>query len=413
MASVQFTVAHGTTFTVSAEDAERVSQHKWVLWGQYLYCNELSLCLHQFIMGHRPDDVPDNYVIDHANRDKLDARRSNLRWVSRSFNLWNFKRITEGPYRGVQRDSNNNKWQARFRGGFMGAFHDAREAFVAYATAAIREWGSWASQSDLLVGPGLLTQKEARALQQLAQAEPKVKRVLPKGVYPQHQKYIAVFKKQTLGRFATIAEAECKYIQTVQRFHEEEWAKHWQKPVPLNEHGQAEIQLSGQLGNGMVTVVPPCLYHVLSFTSSWSLNGKYVKGRWRGEAVQLHVIVYQLLHPTYIPSPDRTIDHINHDGLAAGAKTTKMHPGHRGANHPVKRLEDGVVEITSMNHGFAVDNAALPDSVEETHVSLFDGSNCGIAVKGKRAFGVQYHPEASPGPMDSFYLFERFVEMLG
>jgi carbamoyl-phosphate synthase small subunit len=99
--------------------------------------------------------------------------------------------------------------------------------------------------------------------------------------------------------------------------------------------------------------------------------------------------------------------------LAAGAKTTKMHQGHRGANHPVKRLADGVVEITSMNHGFAVDGASLPEGVEETHVSLFDGSNCGIAVKGKRAFGVQYHPEASPGPMDSFYLFERFVGMLG
>jgi carbamoyl-phosphate synthase small subunit len=99
--------------------------------------------------------------------------------------------------------------------------------------------------------------------------------------------------------------------------------------------------------------------------------------------------------------------------LAAGAKTIKMHQGHRGANHPVKRLEDGVVEITSMNHGFAVDNASLPAGVVETHVSLFDGSNCGIAVKGKRAFGVQYHPEASPGPMDSFYLFERFVGMLG
>ncbi len=100
-------------------------------------------------------------------------------------------------------------------------------------------------------------------------------------------------------------------------------------------------------------------------------------------------------------------------GLAAGARTSKMHQGHRGANHPVKRLEDGVVEITSMNHGFAVDNSSLPESVEETHVSLFDGSNCGIRIKGKKAFGVQYHPEASPGPMDSFYLFERFVGMLG
>lgn len=101
--------------------------------------------------------------------------------------------------------------------------------------------------------------------------------------------------------------------------------------------------------------------------------------------------------------------------LAAGARTTKMHQGHRGANHPVKRMEDGVVEITSMNHGFAVDNApgALGENVIETHVSLFDGSNCGIAVKGKRAFGVQYHPEASPGPQDSFYLFEKFVASLG
>jgi carbamoyl-phosphate synthase small subunit len=95
--------------------------------------------------------------------------------------------------------------------------------------------------------------------------------------------------------------------------------------------------------------------------------------------------------------------------LAAGAKTIKMHQGHRGANHPVKRLEDNVVEITSMNHGFAVDNTTLPAEVEETHVSLFDGSNCGIAVTGKRAFSVQYHPEASPGPMDSFYLFEKFI----
>lgn len=100
-------------------------------------------------------------------------------------------------------------------------------------------------------------------------------------------------------------------------------------------------------------------------------------------------------------------------GLAAGAQTSKMHQGHRGANHPVKRLADGVVEITSMNHGFAVDNQTLPDTVEETHVSLFDGSNCGIAIKGKRAFGVQYHPEASPGPQDSFYLFDKFVGMLG
>ncbi len=99
-------------------------------------------------------------------------------------------------------------------------------------------------------------------------------------------------------------------------------------------------------------------------------------------------------------------------GLAVGAKTIKMHQGHRGANHPVKRLSDGLVEITSMNHGFAVDADTLPANVRTTHVSLFDGSNCGIELTDKNAFSVQYHPEASPGPQDSFYLFQRFVDGL-
>jgi carbamoyl-phosphate synthase small subunit len=95
--------------------------------------------------------------------------------------------------------------------------------------------------------------------------------------------------------------------------------------------------------------------------------------------------------------------------LAVGGMTSKMFQGHRGANHPVKRLADGRVEITSMNHGFAVEREGMPDHVRETHVSLFDGSNCGIELTDRPAFSVQYHPEASPGPQDSFYLFEKFV----
>jgi carbamoyl-phosphate synthase small subunit len=99
-------------------------------------------------------------------------------------------------------------------------------------------------------------------------------------------------------------------------------------------------------------------------------------------------------------------------GLAVGARTYKMHQGHRGANHPVKRNDDGRVEITSMNHGFAVDSESLPANVEPTHVSLFDGSLAGLRLTDKPAFSVQYHPEASPGPQDSHYLFQQFVGQL-
>jgi carbamoyl-phosphate synthase small subunit len=99
-------------------------------------------------------------------------------------------------------------------------------------------------------------------------------------------------------------------------------------------------------------------------------------------------------------------------GLALGGRTVKMHQGHHGANHPVQDKTTGKVEIVSMNHGFAVDPESLPKTAVETHVSLFDGSNCGIALTDRPAFSVQYHPEASPGPRDSHYLFDRFVKLM-
>lgn len=98
--------------------------------------------------------------------------------------------------------------------------------------------------------------------------------------------------------------------------------------------------------------------------------------------------------------------------LALGALTTKMDQGHHGANHPVKDLTTGKVEIVSMNHGFTVDRASLPAGVVETHISLFDGTNAGIALEGQKVFSVQHHPEASPGPTDSLYIFDRFAELM-
>jgi carbamoyl-phosphate synthase small subunit len=98
--------------------------------------------------------------------------------------------------------------------------------------------------------------------------------------------------------------------------------------------------------------------------------------------------------------------------LALGAQTLKMEQGHHGANHPVKDLTTGKVEIVSMNHGFTVDRDSLPKGIEETHVSLFDGTNAGLQLEGRPVFSVQHHPEASPGPTDSLYLFERFAGMM-
>jgi carbamoyl-phosphate synthase small subunit len=119
-------------------------------------------------------------------------------------------------------------------------------------------------------------------------------------------------------------------------------------------------------------------------------------------------MIQEVLERTEIPIFGICLGH-QMMALALGAKTVKMNHGHHGANHPVKDLETGKVEITSMNHGFTVDSQTLPEGVIETHVSLFDGSNCGIRLDARPVFSVQYHPEASPGPQDSYYLFERFV----
>ena len=119
-------------------------------------------------------------------------------------------------------------------------------------------------------------------------------------------------------------------------------------------------------------------------------------------------VIQHLLENTELPMFGICLGH-QMLALALGAKTIKMNHGHHGANHPVKEHSSGKVEITSMNHGFAVDAQTLPDGVEETHVSLFDGSNCGIKMSDRPVFSVQHHPEASPGPQDSFYLFNQFV----
>jgi carbamoyl-phosphate synthase small subunit len=122
-------------------------------------------------------------------------------------------------------------------------------------------------------------------------------------------------------------------------------------------------------------------------------------------------MIQQILDTTDLPIFGICLGH-QMLALALGAQTIKMNHGHHGANHPVKDLDSGKVEITSMNHGFAVDSQTLPEDVVETHVSLFDGSNCGLRLRDRAVFSVQHHPEASPGPQDSFYLFESFASSM-
>lgn len=122
-------------------------------------------------------------------------------------------------------------------------------------------------------------------------------------------------------------------------------------------------------------------------------------------------MIQQVLSDTALPVFGICLGH-QMLALALGAQTIKMNHGHHGANHPVKDHDTGKVEITSMNHGFAVDAQTLPGGVVETHTSLFDGSNCGIRLKDRPVWSVQHHPEASPGPQDSYYLFERFAKAM-
>ena len=122
-------------------------------------------------------------------------------------------------------------------------------------------------------------------------------------------------------------------------------------------------------------------------------------------------VLSQILYETSIPVFGICLGH-QLLGLALGGKTIKMPFGHHGANHPVKEIKSGKVEITSMNHGFAIDSQSLSKEVAQTHISLFDGSNCGIEILNRNAFSVQFHPEAGPGPKDSYYLFRKFIDVI-
>lgn len=326
---------------LSEEDVDKVMQHSWGMWGPYPYCKKLGLKLHQYIMGPRPTDLPDNYIIDHINRVKVDASRENLRWVSPSFNAWNVITASRTGYLGVRWMSQMDKWRVTFRGRHVGYFEDARDGFVHYATEAVREWPLWAPTSDLLVGPGLLSHEEMCIIQAtMTPSTDQGVRVLPRGVDQIFNgSYQARLHSKYLGLFSTVEEAYGAYCQAKDMYDKALWDKHYQKAIPRDDKGNAVIHLTGKRGQGLMTFVPEELYHVLTFQRSWWLKDGYPVAKWSGQSVALHIMVYRLLHPTYIAVNGGSIDHINHDEFDNTA--ANLRPANQSLQNRNKRKKLG------------------------------------------------------------------------
>ncbi len=317
MDTVEITISSGDVITVSDVDYDRVIQYRWHMWGDYPFSVELHMTLHKFILGLRPADVPANYVVDHVNRKTKNSSRPNLRWVSPSFNVYNRVVITSNPYRGIKRSG--DKWVARLSHEHIGTYDTARQAFMAHAAAAVRKWPLWAPTSDILVGPGLLSAREMQQIQEDV-GEPRQERLLPTGVLwhcgtSQHPALRARYKKKWMGPFDTVEEAQTAYILKAREDYDKRWAVHCRLTVPLNGDGDAVIFVSGPKGSGRVALVPPELYHILTFEHSWCTSGNYIMTAWNGHSRNLHEVVYRLLNPCYCQKPGITIDHVNHDEL--------------------------------------------------------------------------------------------------
>lgn len=320
MQTVQIPIEGGVFVTVSAEDESRVAQHRWHCWGKYPRCPALNMSLHHFILGQRPDDVPEDFVADHANRNTMDASRPNLRWVSVSFNMWNHAaKPRKSCFRGVQWEARTAKWVVQFKHRTIGAWQDEREAFVAYAGAVIREWPLWAPSSDWLVGDGLLTGDEVRLLVEAADVEmPSTSQgELPRGVKRMGEKFVVSFKRKWHGVFATQDVAEAVYNNLALDHRSRSWDEHVRQPIPRDDDGNAIIPLGGQEGVGKVALVPDELFHVLTWEHSWTLaNTGYPVCNWGNDRlVQMHVMVFRLLHPFYVRNSHLSIDHIDRNQL--------------------------------------------------------------------------------------------------
>ena len=292
---------------ISRCDYDIILKQHWSIRSHYLFSPELAISMHQLIIGPRPDDVPDDWVIDHIDRNKNRNSRSNLRWVSRDFNSWNTDVRGVSRFKGVSFNKKSGKWLAQLVKKY-GHYNTEREAAKVVAREAIRKWPLWAKTSDLLFGEGLLTQADLQDIQTELQTDMQVikpQRDLPVGVHQSRSgKYIVVFRGQFHKTYDTISDAEDAYKAAQKRAEDEERTVHWEKEITRNKDGVAIIKLN----HDQVALVDDELWYALTFKRSWYFANGYACGN----GPRLHQVVYQLLNPTYIPSKEFSIDHKNY-----------------------------------------------------------------------------------------------------
>lgn len=306
----------GGEAVISACDYDRVMKYTWRTW-KYLFCTELNMSLHQFIIGPRPVGIPDDWVIDHSNRKPNDASQPNLRWVTQQFNNFNRakKENTSSPFVGVTYRAQRFKWEATLAGKYLGKYRDERDAAKAVAKEAIKLWGSWASESDLLIGPDLLTLKEISEIKEEITRESevperKITRSLPKGVQLINGSVLfqAKYAQFQIGKYTTAEEASAAYQKYVKKMKEDKWAAHVATEIVRDDDGNAVIPLTGTHSNGHVAKCPDHLWHKLTFDNSWWFDGTYAFGYWEGKKEAMHRIIYRLCNPEW--DEKLQVDHI-------------------------------------------------------------------------------------------------------
>lgn len=294
---VTIQLCNGEETIISKCDYARVMQHRWRDWGGYATNAQIG-SLHSFIIGPRPEDIPQHWVIDHIDRNKMHNSRPNLRWVCKGFNIWNteVKANSSSRFKGVYWEKNSKKWAAKFRNKHIGLYSIERDAAKAYAKRVIEFWPIWASTSDLLVGPNLLSKQEIRDIKSEIETgtDNSVQRVLPRGV---HKNFRAMHCGKSLGSYKTSEEAHHAYEMHVAQAEAAKWATHLQVPILRDADGDAVIELSGAAALGQFTKVPDRFWHRLTYKTKWNLRGPYAAGTFENDNTYLHMIVYRLCHP--------------------------------------------------------------------------------------------------------------------